>query len=290
MLLPKEKRDRQKSLCEIILELSKKVLAEDEYTAYLDHLNVLYTNDFKHQYSDFFPTILNVLDNNNDYNIEYLSNNLDALNTYLDELASKGNKTYENVYLPFTKLCDHLDLQIRQTNYYERMLEKSSGERQELLNAKQELQNAITELGTANNKIGEATQRADSMQTQLISILSIFAAIIITFSGSFTFLGSSVSAISVAKYEESVIAAAIICGMFLFNTIFLLMYFVSKLTGRNIYAGCITENCTGCTEKCKGFKKITKRMPYILCFNIAAIIGIIIDITVWYLDIQGVIP
>lgn len=282
-MLPEENRRRQELLNQIILELSEKMLEETEYELYLNRLDLLYKENFKHQYSDFFPTILKILEEDNDYNIDYLSNNLDALGTHLDEQLMSGDKTYESMNVPFTKLCDHLDLQIRQTNYYKRMLEKSSDTRQHL-------QQAIEKLNDANGRVKEVTKRADTMQTQLISILSIFAAIIITFSGSFTFLGSSATAISNAPYQESVIAVAIICGMFLFNTVFLLMYFVSKLTGRNIYAGCITPDCTGCVEKCQGFKKITKRMPYILYFNGIAIVGIVIDLVVWYLDIKGVIP
>ena len=282
-MLPEEKRGRQERLSQIILELSEKMLDKTEYELYLNRLNSLYKENYKHQYSDFFPTILKVLEADNAYSIDFLSNNLDALGTYLDEQVLNGNMKYENMYDQFTKLCDHLDLQIRQTNYYHSMIEKSG-------DAKQELQSSITQLENANKRIDEATQRADTMQTQLISILSIFAAIIITFSGSFTFLGSSVVAISTAEYQESVIAAAIICGIFLFNTVFLLMYFVSKLTGRSIYVECVKQDCRECEEACGGLKKIMKRMPYVFFLNIIAIGGIIVDLIVWLLDIQGFIP
>lgn len=282
-MLPEEIRRRQDLLNQIILELSEAPLEENSSKPYLNRIGVLYQDNFKHQYSDFFPTILKILDEDNNYNIDYLSNNLDILGNYLDIQIMNGNSNYEDKYNQFTKLFDHLDLQIRQTNYYKSMISRSN-------DASQDLQDAINKLKKANKRIDNATKRADSMQTQLISILSIFAAIIITFSGSFTFLGSSVTAISESKYPESVIAVAIICGMFLFNTVFLLMYFVSKLTGQKIYIECITYDCTKCEKKCKFLEKIKKRMPYVFWFNIVAIVGIVADLIIWYLDIQRIFP
>lgn len=247
-MLPEENRGRQERLNQIILELSEIVLEETSYVQYLNRLNVLYQDNFKHQYSDFFPIILKILEDDNQYNIEYLSNNLDSLGTYLDEQTSQGITTFDMIYIPFTKLCDHLDLQIRQTNYYKSMLLKSN-------DASQDLQSAIMQLNDANSRIDDATKRANTMQTELISILGIFAAIVMTFSGGFTFLGSCIAAISNATYYESVIIAALICGMALFNTIFLMMYFVSKLTERNVLSNCISKNCSECSAKCSILKK-----------------------------------
>lgn len=280
-MLPEENRGRQERLNQIILELSETVLEENAYTQYLNRLNMLYQDNFKHQYSDFFPIILKILEEGNSYNIEYLSNNLDALGTYLDEHTSTGNESFKSMYVPFSKLCDHLDLQIRQTNYYQSMLLQSN-------ESNEHLKTALTDLQDANKRIDVATNRANTMQTELISILSIFSAIVITLSGGFSFLGSSVTAINTAKYYESVIIIALICGIVLFNTIFLMMYFVSKLTGRNIYAACITQDCSMCSQKCGELKKIKKRIPYVYYFNVAAVIGIIADLIVWFLDIHGI--
>lgn len=281
-MLPEENRGRQERLNQIVLELSETVLEEKSYTQYLNRLNVLYQDNFKHQYSDFFPIILKILEEGNSYDIEYLSNNLDALGTYLDEQISTGDESFKTMYVPFSKLCDHLDLQIRQTNYYKSMLIQSN-------NTNKDLEDALINIEDAKTRIDAATNRANTMQTELISILSIFAAIVLTFSGGFTFLGSSVTAISTAKYYESIIIIVLICGIILFNTIFLMMYFVSKLTGRNIYATCREQDCSICAQKCSELKKIRKRVPYVFYFNAATIIGIIADLLVWFLDIQGIL-
>lgn len=282
-MLPEENRGRQDRLNQIILELSENMLNEDSYTQYLNRLYALYQDNFKHQYSDFFPIILNILKEDNAYNIDYLSNNLDALGTYLDKLVEQGITTFSGMYIPFTKLCDHLDFQIRQTNYYQSMLQKNN-------DSSRALQNALTQLEDANKRIEAATNRANTMQTELISILSIFSAIVITLSGGFTFLGNSLTAISNAKCYESIILIAIICGMALFNTIFLMMYFVSKLTDRNIYSPCIASDCLCCSQKCNWLRRIRRKLPYVFYFNLIGILGIILDLVTWFLDINGYIP
>lgn len=281
-MLPEEIRNRQKRLEEIILGLSEAMVGRDSYEQYLNQLNSLYQDNFKHQYSNFFPIILKILEEDNAYDIDYLSNNLIALETYLDELTLQGNITFNSMYTPFIKLCDHLDLQIRQTNYYKSMLQKSS-------DASQALQDAQKQLTEATKGIDDATKRANTMQTELISILSIFAAIVITLSGGFTFLGNSLTAISNAKYYESIIIIAIICGMVLFNTIFLMMFFVAKLTERNIFSPCTEDDCSKCARKCHWLKRLSLRLPYVFYFNIMAIIGIVFDLIIWTLDIYGII-
>lgn len=93
------------------------------------------------------------------------------------------------------------------------------------------------------------------------------------------------------NYFESIILAAIVCGMVLFNTIFLMMYMVSKITERSIYAKCLTENCSceGQNCKCSGIKRIRKRLPYVYYFNVFAVVGIAADLVIWFLDIKDII-
>lgn len=153
-----------------------------------------------------------------------------------------------------------------------------------------ELKEANKNLEESNKKMEEANKKADGIQTQLITILGIFAAIIVTFSGGVTLLGSSIMSINNAKHYESVVMIAIICGMVVFNTIFLMMYYVSKLTERDVFAKCKTEICVQCKEtNCNGISKIRKRLPYVFYYNCISVVGIVIDLIVWLLDIKGYI-
>ena len=150
-----------------------------------------------------------------------------------------------------------------------------------------EVNTALTEAASELNK---ASKTASTMQTELIAVLSIFAAIVITFSGGLSYLGSAMTSINQAEHYEAVMMVAIICGMVIFNTIFLMMYLVSKITERNIYARCVTYDCSACDlGKCGGIRRIRKRLPYVFYFNIFGVLGIVIDLIVWFLDIKGIL-
>lgn len=299
-MFPEESRGRQEKLGNLIYELSKELLEgnKNQIKQFLNRLKVIYKDDFKHKYSDFFPILMDIYKDDNEYNIDYLSNNLNMLETYLEDEYSKGEEEYAGIYAQFTKLCDHLNLQIGQFSYLLSqnsavdLLEESN---RNLQTSMQKVTVALTKLDGSNENLKitnanleEANRKADTIQTELIAMLSIFAAIVIAFSGGITLLGNSISTISDAKHYESVILAAIICGVVMFNTIFLLMYFVSKLTKRDINVSCEAEECTVCkNKKCKWISKIKKRYPYVFYYNCLSIVGMVIDLAVWFIDIKG---
>lgn len=301
-MFPEESRGRQERLINLLFELSEKLLCNDEeqIEQFLNRLNAIYADDFKHKYSDFFPILMKIYEEDNAYNIDYLSNNLDMLGTYLEAEYSEGRERYSGIYAQFTKLCDHLNLQIGQFNYL--LAKEDSGPiLQEAIRDLKESNDTIRqsflqldaahkELETSNKNLEESNKKASTIQTELITILSIFAAIVITFSGGLTLLGSSVSSMSNARQYESIVLIAIICGMAMFNTIFLLMYFVSKLTERDIFATCEAEVCEKCQNtECNGINKIRKRLPYVFYYNCASLVGIVIDMVIWFLDMSGYI-
>lgn len=92
-----------------------------------------------------------------------------------------------------------------------------------------------------------------------------------------------------AQHYEMVILVAIIGALALFDTIFLLMYLVSKIINRNIYARCLTKDCSCDAKKCNGITRLRKRLPYVFYFNVVSLVGIIIDCVVWFMDIKGLL-
>lgn len=287
-MFPDETRKRQERLSEQISLLAERILdtQNEEHLETIGRLQKIYADGFKHYYSDFFPVVLEMFKEDNQYNIDYLSSNLEAIRSELELDYSNGTDQFKDIYSQFTKLCDHLNLQISELSVFSKIEARTKDTKVSMDTMTSKLKSATTELEKANKK-------ANSLQTELIAVLSIFAAIVITFSGGITFLGSVMASIKDVAYFESVILAAIVCGMILFNTIFLMMYMVSKITERNIYAKCLTEDCS-CEGgeriyKCNGIRRIRKRLPYIFYFNLFAIIGIIVDMIIWFLDIKGII-
>lgn len=278
-MLAEERVRRQDDLENRIRELAKELLDDSGIRRTALKFLEIYKGDFRHSYSGFFPLILEISRSEDLYNLDYLSNNLESIRQYLEHDFVSGEKEFNGLYDQLNKLCDHLNLEIGRWSYYAQNEHKIEDMESKIL-----VLNG--DMGKATVELEAASRRAASIQTELIAVLSIFAAIVVAFSGGFTFLGSVMTSINEAEYYEAVILVAIICGLVIFNTIFLMMYLVGKITDRNIYAKCITENCT-CEKKCGGIRKIQKRLPYVFYFDLTCILGIIIDCFVWYFDISG---
>lgn len=285
-MFPDEARNRQKLLKEIILELSEKLLEDDDEMTlqYIKRLRKIYQDGFKHKYSDFFPIILDIRKDSNSYVEEYLLDNLESIDIYLENMVSKGNDEYENLYEKFHKLIDHLNLQIAQLTY-SRLNEIKS----EQLKSQFEESRAL--LVKSNIAVEKANNQASQMQGQMVSVLGIFSTVVLGFSGGLSFLSSSITSISKAQYPESIVLALIICGIIIFNVLSFMLYIISRIIDKNILSGCKAKNCAKCDNynKCFWFERLRKRFPFLFYFNVLAVLGIIVDIIIWFLDIKGII-
>lgn len=278
-MLAEEKARRQGELEKNICELSEKPLDDSGIRNTSLKLLEIYRGDFRHNYSSFFQLIVNISRGDKKYSLDYLSDNLENIRSYIEQDFISGTKEFESIYNPLNKLCDNINLEIGRWNYY-------SQNEQKIEDIKSQSTSLNESMSSATKELERASKQAATIQTELIAVLSIFAAIVVTFSGGLTFLGSVMSSISGVKYYEVVVLVAVICGMVIFNTIFLLMYLVGKITDRNIYAKCNTADCS-CKKRCGGVTKIRKRLPYVFWFNVACVIGIIVDCAVWYFDIRN---
>lgn len=151
-----------------------------------------------------------------------------------------------------------------------------------LTDAETKLQAIETNIKTANENIGDTEKKISSIHIDIIAVLSIFASIVLAFSGSMTVLGSALTGMQEVHAFKATFFV-LLCGFVLGNIIFLLMYLVGKLTSRNIYARCKTEECT-CNPPCNGFTRIRKRLPYIYWMNLILIVLMALVIFFWYLD------
>lgn len=278
MLIEESKR-RQNELKKYLLEMSLTCMEEAEIRKMAMKCKSLYSDGFRHNYSEFFPFIVDIAKDDSLYSIDYLSNNLEALRTLVEQDYINGEKEFKGLYRPLSKLRDHLNLEIGRYSYYSTSEQKV----RDLEKRNQSLQN---ELQLATQDLKEARDRVSSVQTDLIAVLSIFAAIVLTFSGNMSLLGNAFSSIANVSVLKSVFFV-LLCGFVVCNSIFLMMYMVAKITKRNIYAKCRSEKCT-CGEngmpKCSTVTRIRKRLPYVFWLNCTLLFLMFTDIVIWYLD------
>ena len=258
MLIEESKR-RQSELKGHLLSMAVDCMDEAKIRQMVIKFKALYSNNFRHNYSEFFPLIVEIAKNENNYSLDYLSNNLEAMRLLVENDYVAGEKEFKGLYQPLMKLSDHINLEIGRYSYYS-MNEQKVGDLEKKNKMLQE------DLKQATKELNDARQSVSSVQTELIAVLSIFAAIVLTFSGSLSLLGSIFSEISKAPVFKSILFLLLV-GLVVSNIIFLLLYIVGKITNRNIYARCKTPDCS-CDTQCCGINRIRKRLPYIFWIEV----------------------
>ena len=274
MLIEESKR-RQSELKGHLLSMAVDCMDEAKIRQMVIKFKALYSNNFRHNYSEFFPLIVEIAKNENNYSLDYLSNNLEAMRLLVENDYVAGEKEFKGLYQPLMKLSDHVNLEIGRYSYY-------SINEQKVSDLEKKNQTLQEDLKQATKELNNAKQSVSSVQTELIAVLSIFAAIVLTFSGSLSLLGSVFSEISKAPVFKSILFLLLI-GLVVSNTVFLLLYIVGKITNRNIYARCKTPDCS-CNPQCCGIKRIRKRLPYIFWLNITLAGLVVIDLLAWYFN------
>lgn len=280
-MLIEESIRRQNELRNCLYEMASTCMDETEIRSISIKLKALYTDGFRHNYADFFPLIVEIAKDDNIYSLDYLSENIEAARLMVEKDYIGGEKEFRGLYRPLSKLSDHINLEIGRYSYY-------SINEQRVKDLEKRNQTLQRDLRTATDELEKAQKTVSSMQTELIAVLSIFAAIVLAFSGSISFLGNTLSGIKeVCLFKTAFFV--LLCGLIIFNSIFLMMYIVGKIIGRNIYARCKSENCT-CgedgTPACYGITRIRKRLPYVFWMNAVLLIMVVVDVVLWCLNLN----
>lgn len=237
---------------------------------------------------------------------------------YLDPAFRKFVESfYKHVLAVLKSLTDQVDQQIQEMNRLEnaeahkvldrirstsqdllRQLERKAGEvdtvldnaRKQSLDASNALSNADEKLKAATETSDNARKAADSVLTNVLTILGVFIAIIVAFiSGFFSVLLADRGNIS--PIAQVCLAHFLLMGHVLFNLIFLFMFMISRLSYKSISVLCLYCNdkehlgmCQLCQCKCKWYKRLWRKYPYLVLTNWAIVIGYVILFLWWFID------
>ena len=251
ILNEKEKRD---SLRQLLMDLSKSqdVLKDrkDRRDYYLRLEAIYYNTDsdnYRHFYSDIFACLSLIDADDSLGNLDILAQNMEAIKEgYIPINRDEAhNNELIDIRKEIIKLYDHTNLDISRINYTKRM----AGETQsELARAKvliEDLKNklaesdvaraeAVNHLNTESSKLKEEVRDGQKkMQNEYITILGIFAAIVLAFTGGMTFSSSVLENMDKASIYR-MIAIVLILGLVLSNLIWLLIDFLRDINGKSI--------------------------------------------------------
>ena len=174
-----------------------------------EELLKIYNNpEFRHRYSDVTMYLFNIT--GADYSqLDTMVNRIKAI---LEEMPNSEAK--KSVF----KLCDHLNLELVRLRY---LLPKIQG-----TNAKiQEADNKVNDLTRQTNDI---KKNAEDMQKNYITILGIFASIVLAFVSSLAFSTSVLQNIDKASIYRLVAVVSLI-AIFIVNTLNFLFSFIMRI-------------------------------------------------------------
>lgn len=265
------------SITEIIRKMSDlDILSEDydnEIKKIVLELIQYYNKEGRHSYSEVSTFLYSIKEDRYDYIYE----NIKKIGEYLDEYDKKNSTSYK---LKVFKLEDHIKLELIRMDSMRKVKDLTT----KIQSETSQYEEKFTVLKDTYN---EQKENIDGLNNQIISIIGIFSAIVITFFGGINFIESVLNSINkVSKYR--LVFAILITGFVMFNTIFMLLNFISKLTDKNIRSYCehyIKENkCDPNCENRKNIKCIKLKHPTIYWVNIIFIVGIISITIMYYLD------
>ena len=243
---------------------------------------------FRHSYSQIFATIKTQIMPSDKYNIDFLSMNVETLY----DLNDRDNGWGDEVKNKINKLCDHIMLETSRMGYFNNQFAQYQDLEKQLKDNTLSVRKTGKKLKDASKELTKAQATIDSLRSESVTVLSIFAAIMLAGIGGFSVLGNFVKAVSdISNYRFFITASFL--GLILFNVVFMLIYMIARLTGKNIYTICtdshkdINSDCvySNCNNNCCGINRVRKRLPYIFWSNVILADIIVISLFIEHVDL-----
>lgn len=229
---------QRKDFCDILRSLAyseDSLKDKSERSKMYQRLENLYYSpsketQFRHYYSDIF-SVLTQIQEDEKGDIEVLGQNLRLIREGYQSVNKDKNGDFIDISDSIRKLYDHVNLDIARLNYSEGADRKVSG-----VESKDKLQSQLNKIKDDIEKTQrvqkDAKEKLDKSQKDYITILGIFAAIVITFVGGIAFSTSVLENIHKSSSYRIIIISLII-GIVLINVLYGLFYYIDRLINSN---------------------------------------------------------
>lgn len=315
-------KEKNGLLSELIDNLCDPTFSQNETTSqnWIQRLNKIYANGYRHNYADLFYKLQPILAKDSEVATS-LAENLNVLENKIALVAQENHDdaNIKNTADSYKKFADHIRLEIGRYNFIKQHFVNctsaslSSVEAPPKMDDLEGIQKQLNALSSAIDKMRPITTQAqkelDNLDAKLennkissITTLTIFSAVVLAFSGGITFEAGMLQGMAVASPYRLVFTIALV-GFVLFNTIFALLYLVGKLSGRAISTRCRyisheENDCAECQSCGDGycakpygsvsiFCRIFHKYSYVFAINVVLLWVMYADFVVWvFRDIQ----
>lgn len=235
-------KDKQNRLLHLLENLSNGIISDEDVDKYVLELTGIYDiSSFRHSYSELTTLVIKLYKRQETDLVESLISNIRII---LDEIKKNGDENSE-FYTSVYKLYDHINMEsIRCAFYkeYESDVDETVAQiryaREEVAKIKEatecysQLEDTNKRITRAMGKINHFSKENKNLQTQVISILGIFSAIVVAFFGGFSYFTSTFSNLHNIAAPKAVVIASIL-GIVIYNTIYILLNFILYFVKRS---------------------------------------------------------
>lgn len=271
-----KKNQLQVQVNDIVQDLSEKYFSSKEIEITVNSLQEIYRCGFRHNYSEFFPIIYTISNSHSEEDgLSCLETNLSEISTFVKEKKIDNLDSYEDGCKQIIKLCDHVNLEIARLriNIINEDKIETATKKVDVLNKK--IKYLSVKLEKSSEELNKASDKAKSLQNELITIMSIFAAVVLLFVTDTQYITSAITSMKDVGIFK-IVFVIIICGIVLLNGVYLLLNFIYKILEYN------SSN--------KSKKRKNPSEYIILRINIFFIILLIIDTISWILYKYHIFP
>lgn len=219
---------------QILLELAKSQTflsdPQERLSFYVKFEKLYYEGDeiyFRHHYSDIFQVLMQLQRENTLGSMETLALNLSVLikNYRIKNIDDNGKEI--DISGCLKKLNDHVSLEMARFNYFEQQYNNTT----EKASVK-ELNAQVDEIKQTSekfyHKLDKLNQKLKTTQQEYVSILGVFAAVILAFVGGITFSTSVLNNFDKVSIYRLLLTIDLL-GLILINTINILLKFICHI-------------------------------------------------------------
>lgn len=215
-------------LIEILQEISNDYLQEGEIEKYKKRLKIIYDSEnFRHKYSQITSYLLTIKKENKNETFGFISHNISKIYNEINE-----DDTIKQQVL---KLSDHINLEILRIKDINTFKKEFQQAEKNLKQTKTKIKNMECDLKEAKETIKEISNLNDEVKSsrrEYITILGVFASIILAFVAGLSFSNAVLSNIDKASiYRLSFIVCLI--GLFITNILYYLYKFIKDIHFNN---------------------------------------------------------
>ena len=219
----------------------------------IEAVTKIYTPEFRHSYYELSEFLEK---ESGPDERDLLSDKVDKL---LEEINDKGDSLI-HVRKGLFKLADHLSLETMRLNRMENIKYLANDAKKKLIDTDDQRKEYVS-------KLDEVSRKINGFHGQSITILGIFAGIVLGFTSGIEVVETAINALANTNLRDAV-TFTVVLGLILFNTFFMFMYMLGKISEKSVSVTCQSDNCNNCRKNCHvAIVKAWKKYPYVIMVN-----------------------